>query len=54
VGVSECIIMGVPIGIGTGMFKLLQKQISQKKSESEQQDNKGKVKISSLNFVKFF
>lgn len=44
-GVSECIIMGVPIGIGTGMFKLLQKQISQKKSESDQQDNKGKVKI---------
>uniref|UniRef100_A0A914M7Y9 DNA-directed RNA polymerase n=1 Tax=Meloidogyne incognita TaxID=6306 RepID=A0A914M7Y9_MELIC len=45
VGVSECIIMGVPIGIGTGMFKLLQKQISQKKSESEQQDNKGKIQL---------
>nr|CAD2195630.1 unnamed protein product [Meloidogyne enterolobii] len=45
VGVSECIIMGVPIGIGTGMFKLLQKQISQKKSESDQQDNKGKIQL---------
>jgi DNA-directed RNA polymerase III subunit RPC1 len=22
-GVSECIIMGVPMGIGTGLFKLL-------------------------------
>eukprot|EP00605_Chrysophyceae_sp_TOSAG23-4_P000493 GSChrysophyteH1.ASY1.ANO1.553.1 assembled CDS len=25
VGVSECIIMGVPIPIGTGLFKLLHK-----------------------------
>ncbi len=24
VGVSECIIMGVPMGIGTGLFKVLQ------------------------------
>ena len=24
-GVSECIIMGVPIPLGTGLFKLLQK-----------------------------
>uniref|UniRef100_A0A1I8B6X6 DNA-directed RNA polymerase n=1 Tax=Meloidogyne hapla TaxID=6305 RepID=A0A1I8B6X6_MELHA len=45
VGVSECIIMGVPIGIGTGMFKLLQKQTPQKKLENEQQDNKGKIKL---------
>ena len=25
VGVSECIIMGIPMTIGTGVFKLLQK-----------------------------
>lgn len=25
VGVSECIIMGIPMGIGTGLFKLLHK-----------------------------
>ena len=25
VGVSECIIMGIPMNIGTGMFKLLHK-----------------------------
>jgi DNA-directed RNA polymerase III subunit RPC1 len=25
VGVSECIIMGVPVPIGTGLFKLVQK-----------------------------
>jgi DNA-directed RNA polymerase III subunit RPC1 len=24
-GVSECIIMGIPMGIGTGLFKLLQR-----------------------------
>jgi DNA-directed RNA polymerase III subunit RPC1 len=24
VGVSECIIMGMPMGIGTGLFKVLQ------------------------------
>jgi len=24
-GVSECIIMGIPMGIGTGLFKLLHK-----------------------------
>ncbi len=24
-GVSECIIMGIPMSIGTGLFKLLQK-----------------------------
>ena len=25
VGVSECIIMGIPIPLGTGLFKLLQR-----------------------------
>ena len=29
VGVSECIIMGVPVPIGTGLFKLLHKAKNQ-------------------------
>lgn len=33
VGVSECIIMGVPIPIGTGLFKVIQKQKSAVKIE---------------------
>ena len=28
VGVSECIIMGIPMGIGTGLFKILQDTFS--------------------------
>ena len=39
VGVSECIIMGVPIPLGTGLFKLLFKPrkpvIIEKKSDKE-------------------
>jgi DNA-directed RNA polymerase III subunit RPC1 len=35
VGVSECIIMGVPIPIGTGLFKVIQKQKSSVKIETK-------------------
>jgi DNA-directed RNA polymerase III subunit RPC1 len=35
VGVSECIIMGVPIPLGTGLFKLLAKPKTQVKIESK-------------------
>jgi DNA-directed RNA polymerase III subunit RPC1 len=35
-GVSECIIMGIPIGVGTGLFKLMQK-VNQKKQIRERQ-----------------
>jgi DNA-directed RNA polymerase III subunit RPC1 len=32
-GVSECIIMGIPMPVGTGMFKVIQKQQQQQQQQ---------------------
>lgn len=40
VGVSECIIMGVPIPIGTGIFKLLLRTPEEMEAESSRGDKK--------------
>lgn len=47
VGVSECIIMGVPIPLGTGLFKILhdrQKSDAQNKPKSKKRTRKGASK----------
>lgn len=38
-GVSECIIMGVPVPIGTGLFKLLQHTLP----NATEKDKDGKI-----------